>query len=183
MIHGTRSSASAAAIRRMAIGRRASARLQTIASCASARGGSTGSGSRSLRRAWIKGVRVCSVVCGQVALRRAGRVGGVGLCWVLHGVGTSDSDHGPGRCVDHLPGPPRLTFVSQTVRTGADWRPCPGITTEVGGAAETCWRPPRRLGVKGSQVQILSSRRHRRAVPFGEGAACRRFYLREQAVR
>jgi hypothetical protein len=39
------------------------------------------------------------------------------------------------------------------------------------------------LGVKGSQVQILSSRRHRRAVLFGEGAARRRFYLRKQAVR
>jgi hypothetical protein len=35
-------------------------------------------------------------------------------------------------------------------------------------------------GVKGSQVQIMSSRRHRRAVPLRRGAARQRIYLRKR---
>jgi len=38
------------------------------------------------------------------------------------------------------------------------------------------------LGVKGSQVQILSSRRPERAVPFDGGAARSAFYLRERGL-
>jgi hypothetical protein len=83
----------------------------------------------------------------------AGRVC-VGSCT---GVGTSDSDQGPGRCVDHLPGPPRLTFVSRTVRTGADLEALPGITTVVRGASETCWRLPRPLGVKEASVPLVGT--------------------------
>jgi hypothetical protein len=58
---------------------------------------------------------------------------------------------------------------------GAADRPAPGITSLT---CRNVWSGV--LGVKGSQVQILSSRRPDRAVPFDGGAARSAFYQRER---
>jgi hypothetical protein len=104
--------------------------------------------------------RSATVRCRRERRRGAGHLFGLtrSVGWVGTGsctVGTSDSNQCPGRCLDHLPGPPRLTFVSQTVRTGPDWRPCPATTTDVRGASETSWRPPHPLAASGARTIAL----------------------------
>jgi hypothetical protein len=71
---------------------------------------------------------VCFVACERVAaLRCAGQVGG----WACVGSCTGSEPPipitAPAMVLDHRPRRPRLTFVSQTVRTGADWGPCLGL--------------------------------------------------------
>jgi hypothetical protein len=74
------------------------------------------------------------------AQRRAGLVGGAGRDSVLHGSEPPIPITAPALWFDHRPGPPRLTFVSQTVRTGADLEALPGTTTAVRGAAGSAGR-------------------------------------------